>query len=432
MSTSPSAEIEQDLAAYLSSAPDAMSNPYPLLTRIRDTGPAYFHAAGPAWIVTTHGAVKAALSDHERLSNRGYADGTRAAAARAALPEADRPLLDEVNAFELMMVSRSDGEQHARLRRIAHRAFTPRRIAELGERVSEYTDELLDEIDGKLSGGERVVDLMSDLAKRLPTMVIAEMVDVPPQDRGLIRGWADTISKNRGGHNAAALRGAHGAVAEFRAYLGRMIVASRDDLGGQELVATLLEAHDGERLSEEELLAMFVVLLFAGTETTTNLIAIGIWSLLREREQWERLVAEPSRIPRAVEELLRYVTPVQYLMRVALVDIEIGNAQIRRGDSVLLSIAAANHDPAVFAEPDRMVLDRDPNPHLALAFGPHFCLGASLARLEAQIVFERLTTRFPEMTLAADSLTFAGNAMLRTVEAVPIAPGGARAFSSTH
>lgn len=423
MSVSPPRSIEDDLAAYLASVPDAMSDPYPLFGQIRATAPAYFHARGPAYFVCSHELVKAGLSDHARLSNRGYADGTRAAAARAALAPEDRLLLDDVNGFELLMVSRSDGEQHQRLRRIAHRAFTPRRVVHLGERIREFTDELLNTMEQRSAGGEQTVDLMADLAKRLPTMVIAEMLGVPQDDRALIRHWADTISKNRGGHNAQALRGAHGAVAEFRAYLGTMIVEAREGGTGQELVSTLLEAHDGERLTEEELLAMFVVLLFAGTETTTNLIAIGTWSLLNEREQWEALATEPSRAREAVEELLRYVSPVQYLMRVALEDMEIGDASIRRGDSVLLSLAAANHDPAVFADPDRIDIGRSAGSHVALAFGPHFCLGASLARLEAEIVFTSLATRFPDLQPAAQELTFAGNAMLRTVESVPVRLG---------
>jgi cytochrome P450 len=422
MSVNTLSSKEDDLAAYLASVPAVMANPYPLFSRIRDTGPAYFHERGATYFLTSYPAVKAGLSDAGRLSNRGYADGTRARAARARLEPADRQLLDAVNGFELLMVSRSDGDQHGRLRRLAHRAFTPRRIAELGRQVRVFTNGLLDEIESASRGGQ-TIDLMADLAKRLPTMVIMEMLDVPQSDRGLIRGWADTISKNRGGHEAIALRNAHAAVAEFRAYLGRMIVAARERGTGRELVSTLLEAHDGERLTEEELLAMFVVLLFAGTETTTNLIAIGAWALLREREQWDALVQEPARVPQAVEELLRLVSPVQYLMRVALEDLEVGGTVIKRGSSVLLSLAAANHDPEVFSEPDRLDIDRASNPHLALAFGPHFCLGASLARLEGQIVFESLIDRLPKMTVADDQLTFAGNAMLRTVERVPVRLG---------
>ena len=217
---------------------------------------------------------------------------------------------------------------------------------------------------------------------------------------------------------------AHHAIEEFRAYVGGVIARHRADPdAGSELVAALLGAEGEEQLSEDELAAMFVVLLFAGHETTTNLISIGLVELLRERDQWELLCRDPSLVPGAVEELLRWVTPVQWEQRLVVEDVELGGALLERGQTVLTMLAGANRDPEVFERADELDITReDARKHLSFGHGPHFCLGASLARLEGEIAFTELTRRFPDIELAVDpgELVFQGAAMMRQLRALPV------------
>jgi len=416
-------DLEDQLAAFLASDPDAIGDPYPLYARLRETAGNYWHERGPAHFVTGYEHVHWCLQNAGPISQGGYSRGTRARAIEAALSEPDRRLLHEVFAFESLYVSRSDGERHTRLRKIAHRAFTPRRIALLEQSVARYTQELT-------AGWEDrdEIDVMAELASQLPTMVIADLLAVPQSDRTLIRTWADTISRNRGGANVDALRDGHAAIQEFRAYVAELVADKRRNGDGTELVLALLEAaEDGDRLSSEELVAMFVVLLFAGTETTTNLIAGGLRQLLLHRPQWERLTADPELVPGAVEELLRYDSPVQFLLKVAAEDLEIAGKPVAEGETVILGVGSANRDPQAFPEPDKLDVARKPNRHLALGFGPHFCLGASLARLEGRTVFGTLAERFPKLDFAVDPATLGwqGNAMLRGLKALPVAPNGA-------
>jgi cytochrome P450 len=417
--------LEDQLESFLMSDPSAIGDPYPLYDELRGVAANYWHERGPAHFVTRYQDVLSSLQNAGPVSQGGYARGTRARAIEARLPEADRRLFHEVLEFESLYVSRSDGDRHARLRRLAHRAFTPRRIALLEESVARFVDELV----GAWSGGT-TVDVMSELAMRLPTMVICDLLAVPAEDRPKVRRWADTISRNRGGADVDALRAGHAAIQEFRTYVGELVEIKRRHGDGTELVLALIDAaEDGERLSNEELVAMFVVLLFAGSETTTNLIASGLRSLLIHREQWDRLCAEPDLVRSGVDELLRYESPVQFLLKVAAEDLEIAGRPVAEGDTVILSLAGANRDPEQFPDPHRLDVGRKPNRHVALGFGPHFCLGASLARLEGQAVFSALTRRFPDMQLAVDpsELVWQGNAMLRGLRELPVDLGPAAA-----
>lgn len=414
--------LEADLAAFLGSDPEVMGNPYPLYDRLRETAPVYWHEAAPAHFVTTYDHVLWALQNADKIGQGGYQRGSRAEAILRSLSEADQVLLREVWDFEAHYVSRNDGEEHDRLRRIAHRAFTPRRIKLLEGSVQRFVDELLAPWQ---EGG--TVDVITELGMKLPTMVICDMLSVPAEDRERVRNWADTISRNRGGSDVDALRAGHRAIQEFRAYVGELVEKLRAEGDGTELALTLLEAaEDGERLTEEELVAMFVILLFAGSETTTNLIGNGLRQLMLHRDQWERLCAEPELVDSAVEELLRYDPPVQFLLKLAEADVELGGKQVRKGETVILSLGAANRDPEQFPDPHRLDIARKPNRHLALGFGPHFCLGNALARLEGQIVFRELSQRWPGLRLAVepDELVWHGNAMLRGLRELPIDLGG--------
>jgi cytochrome P450 len=217
---------------------------------------------------------------------------------------------------------------------------------------------------------------------------------------------------------------AHAAMRDFRAYVDAMLDDHRRNPSASDLVGALIDAEQGERLTADELAGMFFVLLFAGHETTTSLIGTGMLELLRHRDQWEKLCADPSLAPATTEELLRWVTPVQWTTRVTNVEVEVAGTCIPPETTVFPMIASANRDPTVFAEPETLDITReDSGQHLALGFGSHFCLGAALARLEGTIAYRTLATRFPNIELASDSFAYGGNAMLRRPATLPVRLG---------
>ncbi len=399
--------LDEQLARILASDPDAMAHPEPVWRTLREQAPV--HRIGPLVLVARHGDARDVLRDDERFSSRYFVTGSRHEAIKASLTGAQLEAYEEIGAFESMYMSRSDDDQHDRLRGSANRVFTPRRMAEMRSAVQRYTDEML-----AVMIHQDVSDLVSGLAYRLPLMVISDMLGVPPAERDQIHEWSSQLGRNRGGDDPQALIVAYQAMREFRHYVEDILVPLRENRSGSDLLTALLEAEESARLSPVELTAMFVVLLFAGHETTTNLISIGLLELLRNRDQWERLCADPSLAPRATEELLRWVTPVQYQWRAARADTMLGGIEIESGETVAAVLAAANRDPDVFADPERLDITRpDAKQHLAMGLGPHFCLGNALARLEGAVVFEALARRFPEIELADDSPGWKGNAMMR-------------------
>lgn len=415
-----STSLDEALARLLASDPDAMADPFPLWRRLREESPV--HRLGGLALLTRYADVKAVIRDERGLSNGTAISGTRMAELTSRLDEEHLAAYHEVAGFESMYVSRSDGEQHDRLRGIAHRVFTPRRIAAMHESIARYTDDLLEDVDPA-----GVTDFISTLAYRLPLMVIADMLGVPDSQREQIHVWSNQLGRNRNGDDPDALMVAHGAMREFRHYVEEILVPMRQDGGGTDLVTALLQAEAGERLTLPELTSMFVVLLFAGHETTTNLIGNGLLELMRHRDQWERLCDDPSIAPQATEELLRWVTPVQWLGRVALEDIQVAGQTIPQGQTVFPVLAAANRDPDVFADAERLDLTRrDARQHVALGFGPHFCLGNALARMEGTVVFETLARRYPDMELVDDQPRWRGNAMLRGLERLEVRFGTPR------
>jgi cytochrome P450 len=250
------------------------------------------------------------------------------------------------------------------------------------------------------------------------------MLGVPAADRARIHEWSGAIGRSRGVVDPAALIDAARALAEFGDYVGELAAGLRGADARSGIVAALLDAEAEEQMSQDELTSTFVFLLFAGHETTTNLIATGLLDLLRHPEQWRRLRADPDAVgPTAVEELLRFSAPVQIIQRVAARDVEYGGVRIPAGRHVIGLLASANRDPGAFARPDDLDVEREGSRgHLDFGFGPHFCLGASLARLEGQVALTTLARRYPDMELAVapDELTWGGNAMLRSVATLPV------------
>jgi cytochrome P450 len=377
------------MGLYRPLVPSHRRDPYPGYHRLRRAAPVYFHPLFRVHVLSRHAEVSAALKD-PRLS----VDRTRLAGAEAwnpweELAEEWRPAIRR----SLLML---DPPDHTRIRSLVSKAFTPRRVERLRSRVAELVDELL---HGK--GAE--VDLVRDLAYPLPVIVIAELLGVPAADRDRFKRWSEELSAILDPLSAGGRLGrANRAFADAARYMRRIFEERRRE-PRDDLVSALVAAEEaGDRLSEIELLSVTMLLLGAGHETTTNLIGNGILALLRNPGERRRLAEEPGLAASAVEELLRYDSPVQLTDRVTTGPTEIGGQSIRERRAVVLLLGAANRDPDVFPDPDRLDLGRPDNRHVAFGQGVHFCVGAALARLEAQVAIPELLRRYPDMRLARE------------------------------
>jgi cytochrome P450 len=356
----------------------------------------------PAWVVTRYADVLAALSD-ARLSN----DPQHAA-------DLDARLRDD---FLSRCMIGTDPPGHTRLRRLVSKAFTARRVEGLRPRVQEITDTLLDRITPRGRA-----ELVGEFALPLPITVIGELLGVPAADRDRFRTWTDDML-DRPFDARTDLAGVVAAREQMHGYLRELVAAKRRHPSDDLLTDLIAATDEGEHLDEQELLAMTFLLLIAGYVTTVSLIGNGTLALLRAPDQLDRLRTDPSLVPQAVEELLRFDGPVNPgLSRFALEDLEIGGVRIRRGDVVLLATAAADRDPDRFPDPDRLdVGSADPG-HLAFGHGIHYCLGAPLARLEGQVAFAALLERLPDLALATaeDELRWTGGGVLRGLRELPV------------
>jgi cytochrome P450 len=396
---------EFDLLLPLRSA-GSLENPYPVYSVIRTVRPVLsipvpgWEGPGP-WMLTRYRDVLGALRD-----SRFSAERLRAPLVRENLERLPEFLRQSATGRRSMLFM--DPPDHTRVRKLVNKAFTPRRIAALRAHVESLVRALLDE------AAERGrFDLIHDLAEPLPAIVIAELLGVPAEDHRRFREWSSALIAGFAAPSAAAREASAAAAERIFAYLSDTI-SDRRRAPREDLISALIQAQEErDALSDAELLATSNLLLLAGHETTTNLIGNGALALLREPETWRRLGAEPGLVPSAVEELLRFDGPVQATVRVALEDVALGDQVIPKGALVLVSLGAANHDPEVFARPDELDLARDPNPHVAFGIGTHFCLGAQLARLEAQLAFEALTRRFPTLALVDDRPVYRPNPVLR-------------------
>jgi cytochrome P450 len=383
--------------------PAFQNDPHPVYARMRRTGPVRrvkLPSGLHAWLVTRYDDGRRALAD-PRLSKSIQAVG----AASSGQPSLTAPIARHMLAV--------DPPDHTRLRRLVSAAFTARRIESLRPRIEEITTELLDALEG-----EDEADLIDAFAFPLPIQVICELLGVPAADRDVFREWSNVIV-------AGALAGDRlaPAIRELIGYIGTLL-ANRREHGGDDLLAGLIQvSEEGDRLSAEELTSMVFLLLIAGHETTVNLIGNGAWLLLRDRERWERLRADRALLPTAIEEFLRFEGPVETsTFRVATERLEIGGVTIEAGDPVVVVLLSANRDEDRFPDAGELRLDRTGNPHLAFGHGIHYCLGAPLARLEAQIAFTALLDRFPGLRLAADpdELPWRPGTLLRGLYTLPV------------
>jgi cytochrome P450 len=415
-SMTPPEPLRLELGRLLAGEPAALARAPELYHAARAISPVL--DTGQTVLVTGHAAVHESLLDSRRLSNRALVTGARVQAARRLMAPEPRIAFDEVIGFEGNFPSRNDPPDHARLRRIAHRAFTPRRIAELESSTRQHVDRTLASMDGA-----DVVDC-STLADSVPLMVVGDLLGVPAQDLGMIHGWSLKLGAANASTETQPILEARDALQEFRAYVAERLASNRGRPEATDLITMLMGAETEERVSEEELAALFVQLLFAGHETSATLISSGLRELLLVGDRWRALVAAPPTIPFVVEELLRLVSPSQFVSRNATETVSLAGVTIPAGADVLLVLAAANRDPSVFVGPDELDLTRPTDRrHLALGLGPHFCLGAALTRLEARVVLERLIALYPEIELADTSETWRGGAMLRRLERLPVSLG---------
>jgi len=301
---------------------------------------------------------------------------------------------EETGASELML--NQDPPRHTQLRKLVNKGFTPRQINALEPRIRERVGAIL---DGAAAQG--TFDLVSDLAVEVPLQVIAELVGVPEDERHTVFAWTERMMTIDDPESEGGVEDARAAIGEMFAYVDRL-AAERAESDGDDLLSVLLRAEvDGDRLTPLDVDLFFMLLMNAGSETTRNLITGGMLTLFQQPDERERLASDAALLPTAIEEMLRWVTPVMHFRRTARADTELGGQEIREGDKVVMWYSSANRDESQFPDADRFDVGRTPNDHVAFgAGGPHFCLGASLARLEARIVFEELLERMPRLAPA--------------------------------
>ena len=366
-----------------------IEDPYPTYEQLRRKDPVHRMRLIEAWALTRYEDVQDVLADHKRFTN----------AERNYDYMQYRTFLD------------LDPPDHTRLRGLVSKAFTPRAVRELGPRIQELVDELLDAAAGKSR-----IDLISDFAFPLPVIVIAEMLGVPAQDRARFREWSDDIalSVNPLLNNEQIARVRQATEELFDYFEG--IIEQRRHAPRNDMISALLAAEEeGDKLTHEELLSTLMLLLVAGNETTRNLIGNGMLALLKNPAQLRRLRDHPELLDSAINELLRYDSPVQIDARNAIDDVEIGGKRIAAGQRILAIVGAANRDPQAFASPDKLDIGRNEVSHLSFGRGIHYCLGSPLAILEGRIAFTSLLARFPSMRLASEPV-FKEQIVLRGVE----------------
>ena len=401
---------DQDYVAFCS---QRLADPYPLFARLRAEDPIHWSQALKMWLVTRYDDAYDGLRDTARLSSSRagmYADPlTEQNRARA------RPLIDHI----LHWLQNVDAPQHTRLRKLVNIAFTPRMLEGLKPRVEAITNELLDDVCASPQ-----TDLVRSFCLPLPAMVICQMLGVPSQYHKTFRGCVDQMlyfaSGAGPGLNDAideANRGLKTLIGFFHDLIEQRRIQPRDDM----ISAMAAAEEDGDRLNRDEMFGLCVFLFVAGHETTMSLLSSGTLALLQHPEQFNKLKANPDGlIKTAVEEFLRYEPPVTRGVRRATCDFEWRGRSIRKDQTITILLGAANRDGEQFPDPDRLDIERRPNKHLGFGFGPHFCLGAQLARIEAHIAFLAIVRRLPDMRLDTDRVEYQPAFGVRSLVQLPV------------
>ena len=369
--------------------PESKHDPYPMYADIRQRG--LVHSGLGPWVTASHATASAVLRDRRFSSSPVHQRGYRPPHYPPGDPRAD------LAAADLLTL---DPPDHTRIRRLVSGTFTPKAIAGLEPFIRDTAGRLLDE-----AAAADGFDLIDDVAFPLPIAVICHLLGVPAQDQDSFRTWGHDVAATLEPQTASAARTqTREAELALSGYLRDLVARRRADPDDSLMSALIAAEEEGDRLTPAELVSTALLLLVAGFETTVNLIGNGTVALLSEhggQEQWQRLREEPALVPGAVEELLRFDSPVQMTSRIATQDAEVDGTLVRQGTPVIVAIGGANRDPGVFDEPAQLMIDRpNASSHLSFSLGIHHCLGAALARLEGRIAIEELTRRCPRLTLA--------------------------------
>jgi cytochrome P450 len=404
------------MTQYDLNSAEFLANPYPVYDQLRNSDPIFWSAANGYWLLTRYADIASLISNANFSSNRIGAHASR-------MPEQVKahfsPFFTAVSSWMLMI----DPPDHTRLRGIVNKAFTPRVVENMRALIQQLVDDMLARVKE-----QNRMEVMADLANPLPAMVIAAMLGVPGSDQPQFKAWSDDISMALGGLDSAGSKEELFALYEIgqKSYLAlssyfKEKVAELRLNPKENLLSAMIQAEEkGDRLTESELFANCVLLMIAGHETTTNLIGNGVLALLRNPSQQEILRNNPELIVSAVEEMLRYDSPVQKMGRIARADILIAGLEIKQGELVCFGFGAGNRDPEQFASPQQLDITRQPNRHLAFGHGLHYCVGAALARLEGQIVINQILSSLPGIHLEHENLEWHRNFTLRGLKSLPV------------
>jgi cytochrome P450 len=396
--------------------PATNANPFPEFARLRISDPVHWSTAMKAWIVTRHADVRQVALNNREISADRLTPFFRAA------PESQTATIANLMRYLNHWMVFRDPPDHTRLRRLFTKAFTPTAVANLTPNIEGIVAHLIERMQDRAARGE-TVDFIADFAYPLPATVIMDLLGVPRDDLARVKVWSDDIALFIGTARATGnkyLRAEAGAKA-MSGYF-RDLVEARTQQPTEDMISQLVLARDDrDALTTDEIVGTCILLLFAGHETTTNLIGNGFLYSMRHRDQWDRLVAAPDLAESAIEEWLRYDGPSGALARVAVADLEMGGKTIREGQRVFAFVNSANRDPEAVADPDRFDIGRVQNMHMTFGHGIHFCLGAPLARLEGAIAARRLAERLPGLRLLGGEPQWHDSLILRGVKALPVA-----------
>jgi cytochrome P450 len=394
--------------------PRFSQDPFSLYAELRESNPVHRSPLG-FWVFTRHADCLAILKDKRSSSDARNVDPEAIGAPVVTTgPEGPaQQIYDDLSPFIFR-----DPPDHTRLRGLVQKAFTPRVVDALRDDAEQLAKSL---VDDALEKGE--VDLVADFAYALPVRIIAEMLGVPESDLDMFKGWSDALARGLDPDfllPPEAMQERLNALISFMGYFGALI-SERRQAPGDDLLSKLIQAEEnGVMLTQGELIATCILILVAGHETTVNLLSGGVLELMRHRDQMTMFRDDPSVLRSGVEEMLRFVSPVQLTGRTALEDMEVGDAELLKGEFAMLLLGSANRDPAVFEDPETFDVTRVDNPHIGLGFGVHHCLGASLARLEAHVALPELIGRIGSIELVTDELVYRENIVLRGLAALPV------------
>ena len=394
-------------------SPEFFANPYPVYDRLRAEDSVHWCEQWNCWIISRYDDVIAGL----RQDGRRFSVVGQFGSYLNALPETLRPRFQPLKQHFSIGLLHSDPPDHTWLRSLIHRAFTPRVVERMRQRIEATVNRLLEAVQ---DAGR--MDVVRDFAFDLPAIITAEVVGMPPEDRHQFKAWSDDIAAFSASNRLTVevAERAQRSLLSVRAYL-LAIAAQRREQPRDDLISRLVSTEgEKETPSEGELLSTCVTFLVGGHETTTALIGSGLLSLLQHPDQLQRLRDDPAAVKSAIEEFLRYQSPNQRIIRLVKEDFEIEGRQIMRGQRIMFLIGAANRDPTQFPDPNRLDVCREPNRHVAFGIGPHFCIGAPLARLEATIAFTTLLRRFPHLRLAQDVPDWLPSYQLRLLKSLPV------------